>query len=175
MCPLSSQTPDVDPTPVDEPQRLDPRSITVGRIGGWIFVVILAGLTLPGLVTGLIFKGDWGFWLAMILVLLLLGGIAFLAHAGPVWRYRHTWYRIDAYGVEIARGRFWQRLITVPHARVQHIDVVRGPLERRFGLATLVIYTAGHEHSEVKLEGLSHEAALALRERLVKEKGLDAV
>lgn len=159
----------------DTPQRLDPRSITVGRIGGWIFVLIVAGLTLPGLLASAIMNGGPGFWIGILVVLTLLAGLGFLAQVAPTWRYRHTWYRVNADGIEIGRGRFWQRLITVPHARVQHIDVVRGPIERRFGLATLVIYTAGHAHSDIKIEGLSHEAALGLRERLVKEKGLDAV
>jgi membrane protein YdbS with pleckstrin-like domain len=160
---------------VEEPQRLDPRSVTVGRIGGYIVLLILAGFTLPGMITALILEGKLSVWIATGVVIVVLGLLSIPIHFGPLWRYRHTWYRVDAYGIEIGRGRFWHRLITVPHARVQHIDVVRGPIERRFGLATLNIYTAGHAHSEVKIEGLSHEAALALRERLVQEKGLDAV
>jgi membrane protein YdbS with pleckstrin-like domain len=162
-------------TPREDRQRLDPRSITVGRIGGWIFVAIVATLALPWLIGGLAIDAGRAVGIGAAAVLLVLAALGLLTHFAPLWRYRHTWYRVDAYGIEIGRGRFWHRLITVPHARVQHIDVIRGPLERRFGLATLVIYTAGHANSEVKLEGLSHEAALSLRERLVKEKGLDAV
>lgn len=167
--------PEVDVPSGDAPQRLDPRSVTVGRIAGWIFVVILAGSTFPGLLLALIVKGGLGLWIGTLAALTMTAGVGFLAQVGPAWHYRHTWYRVNANGIEIGRGRFWQRLITVPHARVQHIDVVRGPIERRFGLATLIIYTAGHAHSEVKIEGLSHESALDLRERLVKEKGRDAV
>jgi membrane protein YdbS with pleckstrin-like domain len=168
-------TPEIEVPSGDAPQRLDPRSVTVGRIGGWIVVLILAGFTLPGLLVALIVKGGLGPWIGTLAALTLAAGAGFLAQAAPTWRYRHTWYRVNANGIEIGHGRFWQRLITVPHARVQHIDVVRGPVERRFGLATLIIYTAGHAHSDIKIEGLSHEAALGLRERLVKEKGLDAV
>ena len=172
---MSTPTPEVEPVWNEEPQRLDPRSVTVSRIGGWIFILILAGFSLPGLLIALIAKGGLGLWVGSLVVMTLIAGLAALTQIAPVWQYRHTWYRVDTYGVEIGRGRFWQRLITVPHARVQHLDVVRGPIERRFGLATLIIYTAGHEHNDIKIEGLSHEAALALRERLVKEKGLDAV
>ena len=170
-----SASSDIDIPPAGGPQRLDPRSVTVGRIAGWIFVIVLAGVTLPGLLVTLFLASGPGPWLAALGLLTFLAGIGLLTHVAPLWRYRHTWYCVDANGIEIGRGRFWQRLITVPHARVQHIDVVRGPIERRFGLATLIIYTAGHAHSDIKVEGLSHEAALGLRERLVKEKGLDAV
>lgn len=167
--------PEIDIPSGDTPQRLDPRSVTVGRIAGWILVLILAGFSLPGLLVALIAKGGLGLWIGTLAALTVIAGVGFLAQIGPTWHYRHTWYRVNANGIEIGRGRFWQRLITVPHARVQHIDVVRGPIERRFGLATLIIYTAGHVHSEVKIEGLSHETARDLREQLVKEKGRDAV
>jgi uncharacterized protein len=55
----------------------------------------------------------------------------------------------------------------VPRERVQHTDVERGPLGRRFGLATLVVHTAGHQDSEIRLEGLEHGTALAVRDRLL--------
>lgn len=165
----------VDPRVVDAPQRLDPRSVTAGRIGGWMVVLVWALLSLPFLVVALVTHASGWLWLALGLVLALLAARGALAHAGPLWRYRYTSYRVDARGVEIERGRFWLRQITVPHARVQHIDVVRGPIERKFGLATLVIFTAGNAHSQVQIGGLSHEAALALREQLIADQGLDAV
>jgi len=55
----------------------------------------------------------------------------------------------------------------VPRSRIQHTDVTQGPYERRFGLATLVVYTAGTEHASIPIEGLSHETALAFRDALL--------
>lgn len=170
-----SQTP---PAP-GEPQRIDPRSVTVGRIAGWIFVVILAFISLPALLVALVFADGArefiGIAIGTVAVLAFLGLVALSAHIRPLWRYRYTRYKVDPYGIQIASGRFFRQVITVPHARVQHIDVLQGPLERRFDLANIVIYTAGTTHSAVRLSGLAHPVAIELRERLVKERGLDAV
>jgi hypothetical protein len=58
---------------------------------------------------------------------------------------------------------------------VQHIDVSQGPLQRRYGLGTLAIYTAGTEHSQVILPGLEHGTALSVRNHLLPGEADDAV
>lgn len=59
----------------------------------------------------------------------------------------------------------------VPVKRMQHVDLVRGPLERLFGLATLVVYTAGNEGSAFRVPGLSVARAMELRDRIVQARG----
>ncbi|HXE81034.1 MAG TPA: PH domain-containing protein [Vicinamibacterales bacterium] len=176
---MSAPAPETALPNLEEPQRIDPRSVIVGRIGGWIFVLVLAAMMLPGFMAGIVFverPSDLiGLAFGTFAALTGLGLVALAAHIRPLWRYEYTRYRIDPYGIEISSGRFFRHVITVPHARVQHIDVLQGPIERRYDLANLVIYTAGTTHSAVKLSGLSHPMALALRERLLKERGLDAV
>jgi hypothetical protein len=54
----------------------------------------------------------------------------------------------------------------VPFGRVQHIDVEKGPVERYYGLATLVLHTAGTHNASVSLPGLAEEDALAMREAI---------
>ena len=70
---------------------------------------------------------------------------------------------------------FWREVVNVPRSRVQHTDVSQGPLERRYGLGTLVVYTAGTDHAKVTLGGLDHGVALGIREHLMPERGTDAV
>ncbi len=88
-------------------------------------------------------------------------------------RWRHTRWRLDADGFGLRRGRMWQSDTRVPGSRVQHLDIRRGPLERRFGLATLVIHTAGTRNSEVALSGLDAGDAARLRDRLARQAGDD--
>jgi membrane protein YdbS with pleckstrin-like domain len=83
-------------------------------------------------------------------------------------RFRHTRWRLDADGFGLRRGRLWQSDTRVPGSRVQHLDIRRGPLERHFGLATLVIHTAGTRNSEVALSGLDAGDAARLRDRLAR-------
>ena len=50
---------------------------------------------------------------------------------------------------------------------MQHLDFERGPLERRFGLATLVIHTAGSHERALRQSGLLLAEAEYLRDVLV--------
>lgn len=84
-------------------------------------------------------------------------------------RYRHTRWRLDPDGFSLRKGRMWQSEIRVPVNRVQHLDLRRGPLERMYGLATLVIHTAGTRDSSVNVGGLADADAEALRDLLARQ------
>ena len=84
----------------------------------------------------------------------------------PGRRYRALGYAMDADELRIARG-VWTRIETiVPLARVQHVDVSQGPIERTFGVCRLVLHTAGTMHSRVVLPGLARATAEALRDEV---------
>jgi membrane protein YdbS with pleckstrin-like domain len=70
---------------------------------------------------------------------------------------------------------YWRKIINVPRSRVQHTDGVAGPLERHHGLGTLVVYTAGTQHSEVTLAGLEFTIAQRIRAHLLPRDHGDAV
>ena len=57
----------------------------------------------------------------------------------------------------------------------QHLDLKRGPLERAFGLATLVIHTAGTRMAAVSVSGLRGEDAERLRDRLARQLDLSLI
>lgn len=83
--------------------------------------------------------------------------------------FRHVRWQLDADGLAVRRGRLWQRETRVPATRVQHLDLTRGPLQRRRGLATLVVHTAGTRHSAVTVPHLDAADAERLRERLARQ------
>lgn len=100
-------------------------------------------------------------------------GTAIVGGAIGAWvgyrRYRHTTWRLDPDGFSLRKGRTWQSEIRVPINRVQHLDVRRGPLERRYRLATLVIHTAGTRDSAVNVGGLAEADAEHLRDLLARQ------
>ena len=89
----------------------------------------------------------------------------------PEAYYRHLRFGIDETGIAIERGILWQSRIAVPRARIQHTDVSQGPLQRRYGVGTLKLYTAGSRYTKIELSGLAHAEALALRDALLAESG----
>ena len=76
-------------------------------------------------------------------------------------------------GVVLNRGVWWRSEVWVPIARLQHIDVSQGPLDRRWGMARLTLHTAGtHDHAS-SIDGLPVEQAHALRAALLpRTRGL---
>jgi membrane protein YdbS with pleckstrin-like domain len=88
-------------------------------------------------------------------------------------QYRYTQWRLDDDGFALRRGRLWQTETRVPATRVQHLDLKRGPFERRFDLSTLVIHTAGTRHSAVSVTGLDAGDAERLRDRLARQSDDD--
>ncbi|MFC3550610.1 PH domain-containing protein [Lysobacter cavernae] len=95
-------------------------------------------------------------------------GLGFGAWLG-LKHYRHTFWHLDDDGLAIRRGKLWQRETRVPATRVQHLDLKRGPLQRRRRLATLVVHTAGTRHSAVTLAHLDVDDAERLRDHLGRQ------
>ena len=88
--------------------------------------------------------------------------------------YRRLGYAIDSRLLRTVRGWLFHTDTVVPFVRVQHIDVTRGPFDKMFGTATLVVHTAGTHNSIVTLPGLSQERAAEIREAIRSEIRADA-
>ena len=109
---------------------------------------------------------------------LALLGAAMLVVSGLGVRIAHrrwasTAWRLDARGLRVRRGRLFHKEILVPRSRVQHLDLERGPIERRYGLATIVVHTAGTRLQALRQSGLAEADAVALRDALVPDADVD--
>ncbi|MBJ6979012.1 PH domain-containing protein [Luteimonas sp. MC1895] len=145
-------------------QSLPPRARTLFLLtdaAGWgllaVPAIILAGVLLerplpamPVALAALVALPAWGIWMALR-------------------RFRYARWLIDGTGLGYRRGRMWQVETRVPRTRVQHVDLKRGPLERHFGLATLVVHTAGTRDRAVAVAGLDAEDASRLRDTLARQ------
>lgn len=100
-------------------------------------------------------------------VLALIAALAVLGWWLGGLRHRRTRYRFDAEGLRLRRGLCWRSETLVPRNRVQHLDLERGPVERRLGLATLVLHTAGTRFNVIRVIGLEAARARQLRDALV--------
>jgi membrane protein YdbS with pleckstrin-like domain len=177
MIPVTSDTSQPAPVADGLDHELDPRSIALHRLTGMIFCTWLAGASLILLTVIWFTRGRTIVTLGALALMWLVGNgaIAWHLQRWPSITHRHTSYRVDQQGIEIRRGVFWRRVINVPRSRVQHTDVSQGPLERRYGLGTLIVHTAGTDHAQVTLSGLAHPIALRIREHLLPTGHSDAV
>lgn len=152
----------------EESKRLHPDSVKASRISHSIASLVL-------LIVGTVVSFFIGNWL---LGSVIVGAILLIFVLGFIWAkksYGYTWYWLTDEGLYIQRGVFWRRKTLVPRNRIQHTDVAQGPLQRKFSLAKLVVYTAGTRDASVPLDGLSFDVANDLREQLRQDGDDDAV
>jgi len=126
-------------------RRLDPASVPAARTGSFVALLVLAvpAASLFGLLP---FEGsDLGreqvaaLRIAAVALWLLL---AVRAWVWPRMIYARTRYRLGYAALEIRRGVLFHTWNAVPRSRIQHTDVSSGPIQRRFGVATLQVHTA---------------------------------
>ena len=68
-------------------------------------------------------------------------------------------------------GVIWQKVQVVPYGRVQHAETGSGPVDRRFGLARLTVFTAGGSGGDLRIEGFGADTAEKLRAYIVGRLG----
>ncbi len=152
-----------------EQQKLHPSFVRMEILAGWIWAAVLtlgSGVGLGFLLLGGSLPG-WGQASLLAAEVIFVGALCWGAQWWPAIDYRHRSYRVSDSGVQVRKGVLWRQEMDVPRARVQHMDVNQGPIERRFGLAHLVIHNAGTVSASVKLEGLGYDTAVAIRDHLI--------
>jgi membrane protein YdbS with pleckstrin-like domain len=151
---------------IDHP--LDPRYVILQRLTGWISAAVTSVLLFAILSPLFAISQSRALtYLLPVTWIVVSAANAWWQQKRPAMEYEHSSYRVDAGGIRIQRGIFWRTVITVPRSRVQHTEVSQGPLERRHGLGTLTIHTAGASHATVSLPGLVFERALLIRDFLL--------
>ncbi len=156
-----------DPTPEipDGWQPLPDVARRVATIAGALYALPVAiGL---GVLASILFASGRTLLAALAIVLLAGVAIAFVVFARA--RCRRTRWRLDDRGLQVSRGLIWHSEVLVPRSRVQHLDIERGPIERRFGLATLIAHTAGTRLHALRQSGFRDADAVALRDALLPE------
>ncbi len=138
----------------------------------WRGLYTLGGAMLglaPGMALALV-ASSWPFWPALLSTLLTS---CFMAGAGWLYAGRSfACYRAQlhsAEGLMVQRGVWWRSEVWVPIARLQNVDISQGPLDRRWGMASLTLHTAGSHDHATSIDGLPVEQAHTLRKSLLAQ------
>jgi len=148
-------TPEADPPllPVEPSYR---HVLRVGVALSWLPLAIGAVVADKLLLDGTPWRG-----LPSVAVpLLAMFAIIFI----PQRTYRRLRYRLTERMLQSVHGWMFHTDTLVPFVRVQHLDVKRGPLDKFFGTASLVVHTAGTHNSIVTVNGLSPDRAAEIRD-----------
>ena len=66
-------------------------------------------------------------------------------------------------------GLIFRKTIALPFNRIQHSEINQGPIERKFNLASLSIFTAGGNNSDLAIPGLLNEDAQEIKSFIIQK------
>jgi len=97
--------------------------------------------------------------LFVLLIFIIIGNLL-VAYYG----YKKKKYLLRKHDITYKTGILWRSETSIPFVRVQHSEVIQGPIERAFRLAKLKLYTAGGHSSDLSVPGLSLQQAQQLKD-----------
>lgn len=147
------------------PQPLYPAIKLVWAIGFGIWTAVLVAGVFSYEIVQFVGRGErlLPFGVLTFLTLVVGGALSLLV---PRFRYRYWRYELRAEELYLEKGIFNRIRTIVPLRRIQHLDVSQNLIEREFGLAKLIVHTAGTRSSDVVLPGLRMEVAEQLHDEV---------
>ncbi len=73
-------------------------------------------------------------------------------------------YAVREKDIVYTKGLIWSVRTSIPFNRIQHAEIKQGPIERKFKLSSLKVFTAGGQSSDLVIPGLPSEKALELKD-----------
>ena len=90
---------------------------------------------------------------------------------GPLLKVPRIGFAVRDRDILYKSGVFWHTVTVVPFNRIQHVEKSSTPLDRRFGVATLQLFTAGGSGGDLNIHGLSADDAENLRVFIIEKVG----
>ncbi|NLJ52520.1 MAG: PH domain-containing protein [Intrasporangiaceae bacterium] len=138
-------------------QQVSQKLITARIIvlAGWLAPLLFVAAALAVLVS------PWFWFGAGAIAVVLLWGLWLIRRQVPAMSYLEL-----TEDLVIRKGLMFRQVSSIPYGRLQYVDVQSGPLDRRYGMTTLQIFTASPATSAT-IPGLPIATAEEMRERLM--------
>ena len=165
---------DVDELPQAERIEFQPLAPSYARQVLIQNALVWASLCLLSLIPAVLLIFVFGTPVAVVLgslVPLIPLTLANLLTPLAVRRAKTAGFALREHDIAFRRGVFFRKVIILPYGRVQHAHLSSGPLQRRFGLASLKLYTAGASGIDLQIDGLTAQQAATLREHVTARTG----
>ena len=82
----------------------------------------------------------------------------------------NKFYSVREQDISYCSGLFFKKTVTQPITRVQHVELKRGPIDRKIGLAKLQVFSAGGALHTFEIPGLKVSEAEKLRQFILSHK-----
>jgi membrane protein YdbS with pleckstrin-like domain len=140
-------------------QPIQPAYLKVLRIEWLITTVILAIVAAVLIFAIPSIRNSYG-WLALAGAVIIVSAVNYFFKEKS---FPYKKFAVRGKDVIYQSGWLINTTRTCPFNRIQNCTVQTGPLERKYGLAALIIYTAGSDGADMRIPGLLQEEADKLR------------
>lgn len=145
---------------------LNKKYLPISLLGTWIFGSILAGIFLTvNLFNSDLIETRWILWAIVGGILLFFAFISIISLLG----FKHKAYALREHDMLYKSGLIFRKTIALPFNRIQHSEINQGPIERKFNLARLSIFTAGGHNSDLAIPGLLNEDAQEIKSFIIQK------
>ena len=79
-------------------------------------------------------------------------------------------YALREQDISFTSGLIFKKTVSQPILRVQHVELKRGPIDRKVGLAKLQVFSAGGAMHTFEIPGLKLEDAESIRQFILSHK-----
>ncbi len=145
-------------------ELLDPRYALALRLRATVVLCVVAVALAVVTVAGPGFPPPALLWSGLV-------PVAGILYGWPALSLPRRGYALRARDILFRKGVFWRSVTAVPFNRIQHVETGSAPLDRRLGLATLSLYTAGGSGSDLRIDGLAADVAERLRGAILEKTG----
>jgi membrane protein YdbS with pleckstrin-like domain len=175
--------PTLPSAPGDRVDSFQPAPAFLNYLRFWFWLALImsdAGLTIGYLAVAGALVVSGRSWVALSLLplaIVLIVGPDIPVFIGLHLRFDTTWYVMSEHSMRIRRGIWVIQETTITFENVQNVKLTQGPLQRHFGIANVMVDTAGGSSDRKQrgratthqgiIEGVTQEDAARLRDLIL--------
>lgn len=104
----------------------------------------------------------------IFIALALFLSLSVLSFVSTGLSFKFSGYALRERDLLFRSGWLKRRMRIVVRSRIQHVSVQSGPIERKFGLSSVSIFTAGSSEADFTIKGIKEQTALGIKEWIGK-------
>jgi len=90
--------------------------------------------------------------------------LSLLSHISKTLSFKYSGYALRERDLLFRSGWLKRKIRIVVRNRIQHVSVQSGPIERKFGLSSVSIFTAGSSEADFTIKGIKERTAQEIKE-----------
>jgi len=106
----------------------------------------------------------------------IIWGVAFIGAMSLIYTIladKRKFYALREQDLSYKSGLVFRKTVSQPMLRIQHVELKRGPIDRKVGLAKLQVFSAGGAMHTFEIPGLPLETAETIRQFILDHKDVN--